>query len=384
MLRSNVRVGPRIGPRVFSLRDRIDHLKHIYELYAFDVPSLPNLRQFDSLGYYCSRGLLRKLSKTCLTSLAIGFDSRDPMNLCHFPDLQILRLCALRAGLWVGHLGLPGSTHHALTTLAIYGNTGTYKKHKFESLGSVSLPNLRVLSLQGYAVHVRGLYHFIEQHRTLLEVNISLYARSQLCLSSLRKLMDGTGVWECTADISCSLDSPGVRTLTREYQAFAFARRPIPISIPGSKMPGPQVYEITEFAWHPSSKVGDDARFPHFLAALRLDDYGASLTNITYASSCPHDGAAFSTVIVRLFAYMLDQSLTRLLQTMIKQGLRTCANLQALTISIDFDPFAPTPPFADLRDAPLRYDQASLQIKDLAVFDVQELYGIKPMMWIAW
>jgi hypothetical protein len=299
----------RIGSGVYCRGSR--HKDQIRSISADEIPTFPNLRHFESLDFRCRQGLLQKLSsETHLTSLAIGINRSILLNLMDFPNLQALRLSMLRLYTHGCYMGLeaPGA-YAALTTLVIHGQNECLWHDDEDSsclssrLEAFTFPNLRVVSLQDMLAHPRDIYYFVQRHATLLEVNLSFDSAPVLSLPSLRKLMDGTGVWKLTEQGKATiLDDPCVSQAVadsgRYDVAFAFSRLPKSSAYPVvSTLTGP-LYDLTAFAWN--HQYYENVDLDILLASTMSDDgYSQSVEHFSYASDC-YDGIVdFVTFMVR-------------------------------------------------------------------------------------
>ncbi|KZT02460.1 uncharacterized protein LAESUDRAFT_409254 [Laetiporus sulphureus 93-53] len=134
-----------------------------------------------------------------LTSLSIRWN-----NEWNFPDIsEWPELCTLRLTV-SGYDDICWSppceyrSFYSLTTLVMYELPGSYCSWWNHQSDNYTFPNLHVFRISR-ARNPPSVYHFVQRHPTLLEVNVRFMVTSRhlpFCrLSSLIKLIDGTGTW---------------------------------------------------------------------------------------------------------------------------------------------------------------------------------------------
>lgn len=276
-----------------------------------DVPLFPNLRHFECLENPCNELVLDKLSsETHLVSLAILWDYAHTYP--YFDRFQSLN--SLRLSLFEPHgigclqnLGLP-RTYATLTTLVLHGQLGCHGHRGgtidclFYHLDQFYFPNLTAVSMQDMTAHPCELYHFIQRHSSLMEVNIGFRSTPPLLIASLRKLIDGVGVWKRGPEDSNTILDVTHTNLPepRSPTYFSFSRKPILSNI--SSISGPK-FDMTSLAW--DSTQAQKVSISSFLTGLAIDNLNHTLEHFSFASTDPTEAGDFvSFMVIPLLCYI--------------------------------------------------------------------------------
>ncbi|KAI0688149.1 hypothetical protein BC835DRAFT_334036 [Cytidiella melzeri] len=109
------------------------------------------------------------------------------------------------------------STYPAITTLSLHHYRWHNPQLVDECITTCRFPNLAVLEFTGQRADAEILFQFIQEHPTLLEVNVDLVDQYSVRLEALLKLIDGTGTWTNSpsrGSRSCQITyDPAVTTL---------------------------------------------------------------------------------------------------------------------------------------------------------------------------